>query len=251
MIYSTVERATCDDAPYSTTSVSRLYVMGRSYLTRISVPCNTCSVVILRRPTEVGERNYCSVECRQAVVARFASERCGSKHPRWNGGRLTYRGPNWNTQKTATLERDSRQCQHCPAIGTDVHHKIPFRLFDDYRQANDLSNLITLCKRCHGLADAAFWFAQDAPLVTQAAIYPNVNCKKCGVVFDGRQGVTSSRGVMRLCANCRNIRLCKHCHQPFDVTTRRRSSASLCSKSCQYAFMQGKPPTYQLQRRNL
>jgi DEAD/DEAH box helicase domain-containing protein len=36
-----------------------------------------------------------------------------------------------------------------------VHHKLPFRQFSGYRQANQLSNLITLCPACHRRAEAA------------------------------------------------------------------------------------------------
>ena len=37
----------------------------------------------------------------------------------------------------------------------DVHHIIPFRRFaGDWRAANDLANLLTLCPTCHAKADA-------------------------------------------------------------------------------------------------
>ena len=56
-----------------------------------------------------------------------------------------------------------------------VHHKTPFRLFDSTEQANQLSNLITLCNSCHrkvevavrvrsGLAGLAFTLGNLAPL---------------------------------------------------------------------------------------
>jgi predicted HNH restriction endonuclease len=31
----------------------------------------------------------------------------------------------------------------------DVHHKVPFRLFDSPIEANRLSNLISVCPSCH------------------------------------------------------------------------------------------------------
>jgi DEAD/DEAH box helicase domain-containing protein len=37
----------------------------------------------------------------------------------------------------------------------DVHHKLPFRMFTSYQQANQLSNLITLCRSCHRRAELA------------------------------------------------------------------------------------------------
>jgi 5-methylcytosine-specific restriction endonuclease McrA len=58
-------------------------------------------------------------------------------------------------QKRKARARDDRTCQHCGAPGSDVHHIRPFRFFTDYREANELTNLITLCKPCHRRADAA------------------------------------------------------------------------------------------------
>ncbi len=88
-------------------------------------------------------------------------------------------GPNWQQQRNAARARDGYHCQQCgkeePSPisrssemgegrvgvgGHDVHHLIPFRTFgyvpglnDNYVQANDLSNLITLCRACHRRAE--------------------------------------------------------------------------------------------------
>jgi len=76
-------------------------------------------------------------------------------------------GPNWHTQKRAVLERDGHRCRNCgapepPGREHDVHHIRPFREFnyvvgmnDNYLQANDPTNLITLCRRCHLQAEAS------------------------------------------------------------------------------------------------
>jgi DEAD/DEAH box helicase domain-containing protein len=84
-------------------------------------------------------------------------------------------GPNWQTQRLRALDRDNHQCRMCGASGQDpsgfenpqgsislhVHHIRPFREFnyipgqnDNYRQANELDNLITLCPSCHRQAEA-------------------------------------------------------------------------------------------------
>ncbi len=88
-------------------------------------------------------------------------------------------GPNWAQQKRAARARDNHRCQVCGLAergrAHDVHHKIPFRTFDSYRQANRLTNLITLCPACHrraeqrvrmrsGLAGLAFALGHLAPL---------------------------------------------------------------------------------------
>jgi DEAD/DEAH box helicase domain-containing protein len=100
-------------------------------------------------------------------------------------------GPNWPAQRDRARARDGYRCQSCGApeeggvlSGTKgsskgrahhVHHKIPFRAFASHRQANQLSNLVTLCPHCHrraelavrmrsGLAGLAFALGHLAPL---------------------------------------------------------------------------------------
>ncbi len=88
-------------------------------------------------------------------------------------------GPNWLPQRDRARARDGHRCQACGALedgrSHHVHHKIPFRTFTSYRQANQLSNLATLCPRCHhrvelavrmrsGLAGLSFALGHLAPL---------------------------------------------------------------------------------------
>ena len=96
----------------------------------------------------------------------------------WTGDPNDY-GPNWAVQRDRARARDGYRCQVCGAPeqdrAHDVHHKVPFRAFASYRQANQLSNLVTLCPRCHrraelavrmrsGLAGLAFALGHLAPL---------------------------------------------------------------------------------------
>lgn len=66
-------------------------------------------------------------------------------------------GPNWPTQRDLARKRDLYRCQSCGISETDkahhVHHKIPFRNFITYQEANQLNNLITLCPVCHKKAE--------------------------------------------------------------------------------------------------
>jgi DEAD/DEAH box helicase domain-containing protein len=66
-------------------------------------------------------------------------------------------GPNWMAQKSLARRRDRYICQICgvPENGQahHVHHKVPFRQFPTYVQANQLDNLITLCPSCHQRAE--------------------------------------------------------------------------------------------------
>ncbi len=70
-------------------------------------------------------------------------------------------GPNWQRQRKAARERDGFKCSVCgrpelPEREHDVHHKKPFRTFgyrrdenENYLQANQLDNLMTVCPECH------------------------------------------------------------------------------------------------------
>ncbi len=85
----------------------------------------------------------------------------------WQGAPIRDYGPNWEAQRRLARQRDGFRCRQCgapepPGREHDVHHLRPFREFgyipgvnERYQQANALENLITLCPRCHRLAEAA------------------------------------------------------------------------------------------------
>lgn len=91
---------------------------------------------------------FCSIECWYVWIRQDSS-----RHPSWTGGYYPYYGPNWQDQARQARERDNHVCQQCGAVEHkvvhDVHHVIPFRQFSSWEEANELSNLITLCKSCH------------------------------------------------------------------------------------------------------
>jgi DEAD/DEAH box helicase domain-containing protein len=70
-------------------------------------------------------------------------------------------GPGWQEQRARVRVRDGYRCTQCGAPETngrqhDVHHVIPFRTFgyvpglNDYDQvANQLDNLVLVCRTCH------------------------------------------------------------------------------------------------------
>ena len=74
-------------------------------------------------------------------------------------------GPNWPQQRQLALERDNPRCGTCGARAEEfllhVHHVRPFREYgyvpgvnENYRQANQIDNLMTLCPSCHRRAEA-------------------------------------------------------------------------------------------------
>lgn len=83
----------------------------------------------------------------------------GEDHYAWKEGKVQYYGKTWQKQRERALERDSYECKSCgvsaeehkETIGVDlhVHHITPARDFDDHKERNKLSNLITLCAACH------------------------------------------------------------------------------------------------------
>lgn len=123
---------------------------------KIVVPCSGCGTDVLVHPSRASRyRNvYCSVACRAAHIV-------GRRNPAYTGGlgrRIKY-GENWKQQRRAAKVRDGFCCQHChkrPRISRHlhVHHIQPFHTFGgDWRTANRVENLITLCHRCHKQAE--------------------------------------------------------------------------------------------------
>ncbi|HEX7973878.1 MAG TPA: Zn-binding domain-containing protein, partial [Anaerolineales bacterium] len=107
-----------------------------------------------------------------ATVARLVEQGL------WTNAPNEY-GPGWAALRDRARERDGYRCQVCGGLeqgrAHDVHHKIPFRTFASAEQANQLSNLVTLCPSCHrkvetnvrvrsGLAGLAFVLGHLAPL---------------------------------------------------------------------------------------
>lgn len=75
----------------------------------------------------------------------------------WNNDPNQY-GPNWLRQRNSARQRDANTCQVCglveqPGTPHHVHHKVPFRNFVSFIEANQLDNLITLCPACHRRAE--------------------------------------------------------------------------------------------------
>jgi DEAD/DEAH box helicase domain-containing protein len=88
-------------------------------------------------------------------------------------------GPGWSQIRDRVRARDQYTCQVCGAVETnrqhDVHHKVPFRAFTSFVEANRLDNLTTLCPSCHhkveqnvrmrsGLSGLAYVLGNLAPL---------------------------------------------------------------------------------------
>jgi len=98
---------------------------------------------------------FCSTECWYDYIRERPDE-----HGQYIGGGYFDYGPNWDDQARRTRERDEHTCQDCgkhqirPRLS--VHHITARRHFNgDWRTANDLHNLVTLCTSCHTKREAA------------------------------------------------------------------------------------------------
>jgi len=84
--------------------------------------------------------------------------RRGEDSPNWKGGTSKTYGPNWKRQRKKALERDNHTCQSCSTTDDTlhVHHRVRKEKFRNqggdewWKDANKLSNLVTLCPTCHG-----------------------------------------------------------------------------------------------------
>lgn len=80
----------------------------------------------------------------------------GENSPTWKGGCAEYYGPNWEFNRNAARARDNYLCRRCGVTEEemgrqcDVHHLKRFQSFNNnYKLANALPNLISLCPDCH------------------------------------------------------------------------------------------------------
>jgi len=122
---------------------------------------------------------FCSRKCQaNSQSEEFSGEdwhlygKCGKEHPTYTGHE-DYYGSNWQEQRKAAIERDNRKCVACGISQKEhkvefdcdlhVHHIQPIATFDTPEGANNLNNLITLCRKDHLKWEGI----PVAPMVTQ------------------------------------------------------------------------------------
>lgn len=82
--------------------------------------------------------------------------RTGALHHNWRGGKIWWRGKEWDTIKLRIRQRDGFMCSECDmpewqheqkwGHPLHVHHIVAYRISHD----NSPQNLQTLCDSCHG-----------------------------------------------------------------------------------------------------
>lgn len=122
------------------------------------VECWNCGQEFRKKKShaERHDQHFCNPEC----MGEWQSEHFrGEDNPRWSGGYDDYYGETWDQKRREALQRDGFECQSCgigradhhDAYGRDlhVHHINPIRTYANPGRANELSNLVTLCEKCH------------------------------------------------------------------------------------------------------
>ena len=99
---------------------------------------------------------FCSIECRGKDKSQSMKGENNPNYIHGEGYLYPSRGSNWGAQRRKALKRDNHECRICKAKvskggkSLDVHHIRPYRLFEnDWKKANRLNNLVTLCRQCH------------------------------------------------------------------------------------------------------
>ncbi|MGM0846858.1 MAG: HNH endonuclease, partial [Bacillota bacterium] len=116
------------------------------------VQCSYCDKPYWTSPCLAGITNYCSRKCQNLGYEIFDKYNRKNEDEKWA---QKYYGPNWRKQRRKARERDGFCCQMCRINETEygmelsIHHITPFVYFDNYKKANNLSNLKSLCEPCH------------------------------------------------------------------------------------------------------
>jgi len=123
--------------------------------------CKYCGTILPFWKTSCGNKCALTKKVRLKISKSKTGEknwmynRTKEKHHSWKGGKIWWRGKEWNNLKREIIKRDNFRCQECGMIQVEhlekykqplhVHHITPYR----QTQNNSLDNLITLCCVCH------------------------------------------------------------------------------------------------------
>jgi len=137
---------------------------GRKYLGDIQITTKVTGFKKIKwRPYEVLSRNALDLPSTKLLstgiwitLSEDTEDRIRNQGL-WSSSPNDY-GPDWDLIRKTVLERDQHKCQMCrksnPSEPLHVHHKQPLRSFSSLDEANQLSNLLSLCPRCHQRAES-------------------------------------------------------------------------------------------------
>lgn len=128
---------------------------GRSQRAPRTIVCEHCSKSFEVTPSRASYARFCSYSCR--AYGRCVGITIGVKNPLRATTAKHYEKPYWKKQASRARKRDGYKCCRCGKRfekGTwqlDVHHIVPLC----EGGSDHLSNLESLCRRCHRKADSA------------------------------------------------------------------------------------------------
>lgn len=112
-----------------------------------SNPMQVKEIALKVSEKQKGKNSYIRTESHRLIQR---SLKLGFKNPRYVDGKRPGYLILWKKTRGEALGRDNYTCQNCGSKERlEVHHIKPYRISKD----NSLSNLITLCKPCHLMAD--------------------------------------------------------------------------------------------------
>lgn len=147
---------------------------------KVQITCRFCGKIVTIHKSREKIRQFCSHDCHtefqkkrigatckncgkqfEMPKSRYVRNRTGtfycSKKCRAKYKTRTYYGANWNEQRNKALKRDNYTCQIIDCNNTimlQVHHKQSILSFEgDWKTANVLSNLLTLCAVHHRMIE--------------------------------------------------------------------------------------------------
>lgn len=116
----------------------------------LTATCDQCGSTFKRTAGALKRVNhtFCSSECSSGFFS-------GPANAAFRGGHAAHRGKGWAALARSIRERDGHRCRRCGKTATEngqalsVDHITPWRTFTDEAEANQPSNLASLCRSCH------------------------------------------------------------------------------------------------------
>lgn len=128
-------------------------VCGKEFTYRIGENRKCCSTKC--RGIYAREKRKClycgkEFEVIKSKTKKYCSHQCYANSNRKENQLPKRRGSNWNTIRRRFKENPCL-CEMCKkVVAKDLHHIIPYKYFKgDFNRANNPSNIIALCQKCH------------------------------------------------------------------------------------------------------
>lgn len=127
--------------------------------TRMTVERPICAREGCNNRTTNRNNKYCSYSCSSTDRIKLGTNAV-VKMGEDNVGYINGRYASWSAARKEAFDRDKGCCIRCKTkIDPNkdkygAHHIIPRRIFEDYKEADDLNNIVTLCNKCHQQVEA-------------------------------------------------------------------------------------------------